>query len=376
MDYEDYEYLYESEEMDVKMEPHNITEIEYIIDEQSTPIPVEQEISSQEVDYGIEDLFFKIQHLQTKFEDLEEKIDQKYRSLERKQENNFNMIMTKLNWIQKNMMLEKQKQQAVISPPRNPSPPPPLQEDEYVPVSPAVSTPQDKSIIPLKLRGGPRSTSIKNTKVVRTTALRGITNYKTPKVVVNRLLSSATSDLNTKKASPSFDFVAIHEPIKNNDSIRKSSSAGEVKRVSEAAGVPKAKAEMIPNQFDPARILKSKPLLKTMNDMVYFERYLQIATYRAEILKNLKRLGGSSMQVEIMNMMRTLLSNVVQAHYTYQGQRKGKENFSMTMTWDLIRECIQTRYPDSTIEQVRKVVMDMLKNAPARIKLSEFKNTN
>lgn len=378
MDYENYEYLTDTEDFDIKVDPNTFVGEGYTVESDHLA-----NVEYLPADNVAEDLFTKMQHLQAKLEDLEEKIEQKYSSFERKQENNFRMVIAKLNWIQKMLDLDKQRP-SVISPKMPPqtvtSPPPiPTEAHEISEIfeSKPVPTVPKESPPPLKLKAGPRPVSIIQVQA-KSNALKGIVNISKATKRIIPLEKTAASDY--KKSCPSFDFVALPEPVKIVQ--MKSPSSGLDRKENptaekiESSVPPKTKAEMIPHQFDPARILKTKPLIKTMTDMKSFERYLLIASYRAEILRNIKRLGGTSMTTETMGVMRTLLSNVVQAHYTYQGQRKGKENFSMTMTWDLIRECMQARYPTATVDNIRKVVMDMLRNAPARIKLVEFKNVS
>lgn len=387
MEYEDCEFLNdtETEGLEVKEEPQdNLSG--YTIEEGN--------LADAEDDVGgSEDMLHKFQQLQSKLEDLEEKIEQKYSSLYRKQENNFRLILSKLNWIQKNMS----QRQSMISTHQARKTPSPVASNRPIIVNkptPVVEVPDDPIPIPalrhktttspLMLKTGPRPISIIRVKP-RATPLKKMINITvnraTKRPIADGMEKTTNGASESKKNCPTFDFVSLPDTVKIVQ-LKKPTPTGIVAKdglqvvvTPKSSGPPKIKTEMIPSQYDPLNILKAKPLIKTMNDMRSFERYLQINTYRWEVLRNIKRLGGSSMTAETMSVMRTLLSNVVQAHYTYQGLRKGKENFSTTMTWDLIRECIQARYPNATVDDIRKVVMDMLKNAPARIKLVEFKNT-
>lgn len=300
MEYENYECL--DEQFDVKDEMF-----------QNTDEIIAEEVFCEESDP--ENLFGKIQYLQSRLEDLEEKIEQKYNSLARKQDTHFSIIMVKLNWIQKHIV-ENRKSSVIES-----------VEPEHISIE--VEALQES---PSELKDTISPQKLESYRKVKPTP-------------VKRVISQ----------SP----------------LKKARLEGSISTVKSLTPKPQIKSGSVSPQFDPARILKTKPLVKTMKDMEEFEGYLQIPGYRAEVLKNVMRLGGTTMQMETLNVLKTLLSNVVQAHYTYQGLRKGKENFSLTHTWDIVRECIQTRHPTATKDEIRKVVMDSLRNAPGRIKIQD-----
>lgn len=124
----------------------------------------------------------------------------------------------------------------------------------------------------------------------------------------------------------------------------------------------------IPRNLDPDEILRSRPFIKTMNDMIFFEINLQdFQYYRPNVIQNIMKIGGNSMNSEIHNIFKILLSNQVQANYSFRGL-KGKKNFSSTATWDLIWECILARHSMATMEHVKNTVSHILKNAPQRLK--------
>lgn len=348
MEYEEYEFLNE-EVKDIKEE-----------------FPKEYNVSAMNLG-GSDDLFPILQNLQSKLDDLDEKIEQKHNSLCRKQEVFFSMVTSKLNWIQKNMVLNKSDTPSTVTRTNALS---------KAAVSPLVLSRPPVTFIPVlptpKIE--PSSTSQASSTSLQS-PLKVIRVISTP--LKKKMINITAINKGTKRMKPdenpeelSSNKKSCPETVKITAIKRLDNS---VKKTESSPPPPPQNPDKFPGQFDPSKIFKVKPLIKNFNDMRTFENCLQMPSYRAEVLKRLKRLGGSSMAAEIVGVMRTLLSNVVQAHYTYQGLRRGKENFSKTQTWDVIRECIQSRYSTATVEDIKKVVMDMLRNAPARIKLDEFK---
>lgn len=121
-------------------------------------------------------------------------------------------------------------------------------------------------------------------------------------------------------------------------------------------------------ELNPEEILRCRPLVKTVSDMKDFETNLLIPSYRQSVLTNIKMIGGNSMTSEIGNIVKSLLSNTVQANYSFKGAR-GKICFNLTNTWDVIRQCVQERYPGTTVDQVKKGVSDYLRNAPGKLRM-------
>lgn len=242
--------------------------------------------------------------IEGRLDDLEEKIDQKFQTMMRKQDNNFARIIAKMDMLQKSMDINVKRRAVQVS---SQAPPPKRL---------AIANPQQSLWIPNNREGSVVKFAVEHKSV------------PPPKIIA------------PPKAVYPFSFVK--------------------KRVSSMPIHPK-------NAANPEEILMSRPLVKTVSDMEAFEMNLLLPTYRKSVLTNIKMIGGNSMQSEIGNIVKSLLSNVVQSNYSFHGAQ-GKGSFHSTKTWDVIRQCVMERYPGTTIDQVKKGVSDLLRNAPGKMR--------
>lgn len=239
--------------------------------------------------------------IEGRLDDLEEKIDQKFQTMMRKQDNNFARIIAKMDMLQNSIDLKRGAAQV------NSHAPPAKKL--------AIASPQQSSWI----------------------------SHREDSTVVQRPMYKPIQPPNLVPKKLPFIPVSFVK-----------------KRVSSVPILPR-------NAANPEEILMSRPLNKTMSDMEFFEMNLLVPSYRKSVLTNIKMIGGNSIPSEIGNIVKSLLSNEVQASYSFHGAQ-GKRSFNTTKTWDVIRQCVQERYPGTTIDQVKKGVSDLLRNAPGKLR--------
>lgn len=256
--------------------------------------------------------------MESRLDDLEEKIEQKFQTMMRKQDSNFAVITSKLDILQKSLShLHRPANHSFLSPP------------------------------PAK-------------KV----AVVSNTNKHIPQQIVTPTETDCDSDP---------DVVEIvHPPIQtpSRPLAPPKKLVFPVPMIMTVIGKRPNPVPVLPRAIttiNPEEILRFRPLVKTMSDMAVFEKNLQITSYRQSVLTNISMIGGNSLQSEIANIIKSLMSNVVQANYSFKGA-KGKDSFNSTLCWDVVRQCVQERYPGTTIDQVRKGVSDLLRNAPGKLK--------
>nr|XP_047132941.1 uncharacterized protein LOC124811437 isoform X3 [Hydra vulgaris] len=105
-----------------------------------------------------------------------------------------------------------------------------------------------------------------------------------------------------------------------------------------------------------------------MNSLKLFSDYdcsLSDSKLKSEVVNKLSKIGGETIKINTKNVMQRLMTNGLQSKFNMAGS-KGKKKFEGTNICEVVVESVILSKATATVSEVRKNIMNILKNAPDR----------